>query len=79
MKCEYCTEQFGKVINIKASPSGKESQPKEMQILQLPFDSPGIVLYRYGLAQGVVDIKYCPMCGKKWLITFQGDLPVDNY
>lgn len=63
--CKYCTKPTGKDIDIEQSPDSKETQPNKAQIFQLKRDTPGIVLYRYGLAQGYFDIEYCPMCGRK--------------
>lgn len=63
--CKYCEGIYGKYINIGESPFGKKTQPDKAQITQLIDDSPGIVLYKNGLAQGYFDICYCPICGRK--------------
>lgn len=65
--CKYCGGFYGHVkdIVIEKSPLDKDTQPNKAQIVQCKDDTPGIILYRYGLAQGYFDINYCPMCGRK--------------
>jgi len=64
-ECEFCKGKYGKSINVIKSPLSEETQPNKVQIVQLENDTPGIILYRHGLAQGCLDIKYCPICGRK--------------
>ncbi|OSA97288.1 UNVERIFIED_ORG: hypothetical protein B2H98_08050 [Clostridium botulinum] len=63
--CEYCMGEHGKEINIKESPNSKETQPTTVQIVQLEGDSPGVIIYRNGIAQGFFDVNNCFMCGRK--------------
>lgn len=63
--CEFCKDKYGKSMNVIKSPLIEETQPNKAQVFQLEHDSPGIVLFRNGLAQGCINIKYCPQCGRK--------------
>jgi len=65
--CEFCKGKYGKSIDIVKSPCNEETQPNKAQIFQLENDIPGIILFRNGLAQGCIDVKYCPQCGRKLL------------
>lgn len=63
--CQYCDKSQKKNIIINKSPNNKETQPNQAMIIQAQGDTPGIVLFRYGLAQGYFDINYCPICGRR--------------
>jgi len=60
--CNYCLKKPRQAISIKKSPAEKETQPTEARINF--YEKPYIVLFRYGMAQGYFNIKYCPFCGE---------------
>lgn len=62
--CKYCNGIIGKKIDISKSPCMQETQPDEAMIIQLKDDAPGLVLFKNGLAQGTIQMKYCHICGR---------------
>lgn len=69
MSCKYCNGEVGSHIKIDKHPAAVEKNlycPKEGQIYQLHNDTPGVILWsETGIPIGVIDIKYCPICGSK--------------
>lgn len=64
-ECKHCVGSYGKDIEVKQSPGDPLTQPTKIKIINIEGDTPGMVLFRWGLAQGYFDISYCPMCGRK--------------
>jgi hypothetical protein len=70
--CEFCNKYhtpkggvLGKHIPVKPTVSSKESSPDRAEIYISTIEEPCIMLFNQCLTAGYIDIKYCPMCGRK--------------
>lgn len=70
--CDFCNKYhstkgitIGKSIEINQCAT--ETDLKDCQVYLNKGDKPSIIIFdRFGSARGYFDIKFCPMCGRKW-------------
>jgi hypothetical protein len=71
--CEFCNKYHspdghtcGENIPVKPTVSSKKGLSLDGAEVHIsPKEEPCIMLYNFHLTAGYIDIKYCPMCGRK--------------